>query len=127
MDFEDESTWLRHRVLRLRTILRYVKDARAESGLRELIAEAEQRLEQLEATEHESVNDGQRELMPRQRQNESPSTAGAYSTHNSTPTQRNAHISANCPASIKETLRLSIGFVVAAVKQKAPVSRRGAS
>jgi hypothetical protein len=49
MDFEDESTWLRHRVLRLRTILRFVKDARAESGLRELIAEAEQRLDQLEA------------------------------------------------------------------------------
>jgi hypothetical protein len=49
MDFEDESTWLLHRVLRLRTILRYVKDARAETGLRELIAEAEQRLEQLEA------------------------------------------------------------------------------
>jgi hypothetical protein len=50
MDFEDESTWLSHRVQRLRTILRYVKDARAESGLRELIGEAEQRLEQLEAT-----------------------------------------------------------------------------
>ena len=50
--------------------------------------------------------------MPR-RQNESPGTAGAYCTHNSTPTQRNAHISADCPASIKETLRLSIGFVVA--------------
>ena len=49
MDFEDESTWLRHRVQRLRTIARYVKDARAESGLRELIADAEQRLEQLEA------------------------------------------------------------------------------
>jgi hypothetical protein len=49
MDFEDESTWLRHRVLRLRTILRFVKDARAESGLRELIGEAEQRLDQLEA------------------------------------------------------------------------------
>jgi hypothetical protein len=49
MDFEDESTWLLHRVLRLRTILRYVKDPRAESGLRELIAEGEQRLEQLEA------------------------------------------------------------------------------
>jgi peptide subunit release factor 1 (eRF1) len=49
MDFEDESTWLLHRVLRLRIILRYVKDPRAESGLRELIAEAEQRLEQLEA------------------------------------------------------------------------------
>ena len=49
MDFEDESTWLRHRVLRLRTILRYMKDARAESGIRELIADAEQRLDQLEA------------------------------------------------------------------------------
>ena len=33
MDFEDESTWLLHRVLRLRTILRYVKDPHAESGL----------------------------------------------------------------------------------------------
>ena len=48
MEFEDESTWLRHRVLRLRTILRYAKDPRAENGLRELIAEAEKRLEQLE-------------------------------------------------------------------------------
>jgi hypothetical protein len=48
MDFEPEYTWLLHRVMRLRTILRYVKDPRAESGLRELIGEAEQRLEQLE-------------------------------------------------------------------------------
>ena len=40
MEFEDESTWLRYRVLRLRTILRYVKDPRAENGLREFIAEA---------------------------------------------------------------------------------------
>ena len=52
MDFEDESTWLRHRVLRLRTILRYAKDARAERGLRERIAEAEKRLEQLEARQN---------------------------------------------------------------------------
>jgi hypothetical protein len=49
MELEDESTWLRHRVMRLRTILRYVKDPRAETSLRELIAEAEQRLEQLHA------------------------------------------------------------------------------
>ena len=49
MEWEDESTWLRHRVLRLRTILRHMKDARAESGIRELIADAEQRLDQLEA------------------------------------------------------------------------------
>ena len=64
--------------------------------------------------------------MPR-RQNESPSTAGAYSTHNSTPTRRNAHISADCPASIKETLRLSIGFVVVISRQtKGPgIASRG--
>jgi len=49
MDFEPEYTWLLHRILRLRTILRFVKDPKVESGLRELIAEAEQRLEQLEA------------------------------------------------------------------------------
>ena len=35
--------------MQLRTILRYVKDPKAESGSRELIAEAEKRLEQLEA------------------------------------------------------------------------------
>jgi hypothetical protein len=46
MDFEDEYTWLRHSLLRLRTILRYAKDSRAESGLRELIAEAEKCFEQ---------------------------------------------------------------------------------
>jgi hypothetical protein len=48
MELEDEYSWLRHRVIRLRTILRYVTDPKAETGLRELIAEAEQRLEQLE-------------------------------------------------------------------------------
>ena len=35
--------------MRMRTILRYVKDPKVEAGLRELIAEAEKRLEQLEA------------------------------------------------------------------------------
>jgi hypothetical protein len=48
-DFEDEYTWLRHSLLRLRTILRYAKDARVESGLRAVIGESEKRLEQLEA------------------------------------------------------------------------------
>ena len=33
-DFKDEYTWLRHSLLRLRIILRYAKDSRAESGLR---------------------------------------------------------------------------------------------
>jgi hypothetical protein len=35
--------------MRMRTLLRYVKEPKAEAGLRELIAEAEKRLEQLEA------------------------------------------------------------------------------
>ena len=35
--------------------LRYVKDPRAENGLRELIAEAEQRLEQLEAIRRQAL------------------------------------------------------------------------
>jgi hypothetical protein len=49
MDIEPEYTWLLHRVMRMRTLLRYVKDPKVEAGLRELIGEAEQRLEQLEA------------------------------------------------------------------------------
>jgi hypothetical protein len=40
--------WLRHRLRRLRTILRYAKEPRVESGLRELIADAEERLDLLE-------------------------------------------------------------------------------
>jgi hypothetical protein len=46
---EDEVSWLRHRIVRMRTILRFAKDPRAESGLRELIADAETRLAALEA------------------------------------------------------------------------------
>ena len=48
-ELEDEVSWLRHRVVRMRTILRFAKDPRAESGLRELIADAETRLAALEA------------------------------------------------------------------------------
>jgi hypothetical protein len=48
-EIENEETWVRHRVVRLRTILRFVKDPRAETALRDLIAEAEARLEALEA------------------------------------------------------------------------------
>jgi hypothetical protein len=45
--FEDEETWLRHRVIRLRTILRLARDSRVEDELRLLISEAEARLEVL--------------------------------------------------------------------------------
>jgi hypothetical protein len=48
LDLELEENWLRHRLRRLRTILRYAKEPRVESGLRELIADAEERLDLLE-------------------------------------------------------------------------------
>jgi hypothetical protein len=48
VDLEPEENWLRHRLRRLRTILRYAKEPRVESGLRELIADAEERLDLLE-------------------------------------------------------------------------------
>ena len=44
MEWEDEETWLRYRVMRMRTILRFANSARVEAGLRELIAEPEQGL-----------------------------------------------------------------------------------
>jgi hypothetical protein len=46
---EDEQSWLRHRIVRMRTILRFAKDPRVEAGMRELIADAEARLAELEA------------------------------------------------------------------------------
>ena len=48
LDLEPEENWLRHRSRRLRTILRYAREPRVESGLRELIADAEERLDLLE-------------------------------------------------------------------------------
>jgi hypothetical protein len=49
IEIEDEVCWLRHRVLRMRTILRFAKDPRTETGLREIIADAEARLDVLQA------------------------------------------------------------------------------
>ena len=48
---EDEASWLRPRIIRLRTALRFVKDSRTETILREFVAEAEERLDALEAGE----------------------------------------------------------------------------
>ena len=45
MELESEETWLRKRIVRLRTVLRYANDPRTEAGLREFIADAEHRLE----------------------------------------------------------------------------------
>ena len=51
MEAQDEELWLRHVVMRLRTILRYAKDPQAIAGLKELIAEAESRLEKIQVSE----------------------------------------------------------------------------
>jgi len=40
-----EIPWLRSRIIRMRALLRYAKDSRVETGLRELISDAETRLE----------------------------------------------------------------------------------
>jgi hypothetical protein len=48
MELEAEETWLRKRIVRLRTILRYANDPRTEGGLREFIGDAEHRLELLQ-------------------------------------------------------------------------------
>ena len=51
-ELADEVSWLRHRILRMRTILRFAKDPRTEAGLRELISDADARLAALEASHH---------------------------------------------------------------------------
>jgi hypothetical protein len=48
VDFVDEETWLHHRLRRLRTALRLAKEPRVEAILRELIGDAEERLDLLE-------------------------------------------------------------------------------
>jgi hypothetical protein len=46
---EDEQTRLRHRIMRMRAMLCFAKDPRAEAGMWELIGDAEARLTALEA------------------------------------------------------------------------------
>ena len=43
VEWEDEEAWLRARIIRLRTILRYAKDPQVEIGLKEFIADAPMR------------------------------------------------------------------------------------
>jgi hypothetical protein len=49
MDWEDEETWLRAWIVRLRTIWRFSRDSRVDVGLREFIAAAEARLDVLQS------------------------------------------------------------------------------
>jgi hypothetical protein len=62
-DFKDEYTWLRYSLLRLRIILRYAKDSRAESGLRELTAEAESASSNWRRGDERKVPTSQRRLL----------------------------------------------------------------
>ncbi len=48
MEFEEEEIWLRHRVGRLRAALRIANEPRVVAILRELIIDAEKRLELIE-------------------------------------------------------------------------------
>jgi hypothetical protein len=48
IDCEDEEVWLRGVIIRLRTLLRFAKDDRVDAGLKDIIADAEKRLEQLQ-------------------------------------------------------------------------------
>jgi bacterioferritin (cytochrome b1) len=48
VELEPEAAWLRHRLRRLRAILRRVKDPEARMLLNELITDAEDRVDQLE-------------------------------------------------------------------------------
>ena len=63
MEFEDEYSWLGRYVLRLRPILRYVMDPRADRRLRELVVEAEERLEQLDESRRTKAPIGEREMI----------------------------------------------------------------
>jgi hypothetical protein len=49
MELEAEETWLRKRIVRLRTALRYANDSRIEVVLPEVIGDADNRLELLQA------------------------------------------------------------------------------
>lgn len=55
MEWEDEATWLRLWIIRLRTIWRFAEDPRVEVGLKEFIAEAEDRLEMLESRDKQKL------------------------------------------------------------------------
>jgi hypothetical protein len=48
VELEEEEVWLRHRMRRLRAALRITKEPRVEAILRDLIIDAEKRLELIE-------------------------------------------------------------------------------
>lgn len=65
VELEPEEIWLRKRIIRLRTVLRYAKDPRTEAGLKEFIGDAEHRLEMLQ--KKPIVVQQQQQVQPKQR------------------------------------------------------------
>jgi hypothetical protein len=56
-DWPDEEAWVRSCIIRLRTLLRFAKDDRVEAGLKDIIADAERRLEQLQREQIDPFED----------------------------------------------------------------------
>ena len=54
---QDEESWLRGCIIRLRTVLRFTKDERVDAGLKDIIADAESRLEQLQREQIDPFED----------------------------------------------------------------------
>jgi hypothetical protein len=65
MELEAEESWLRKRIMRLRTLLRFANDPRIEIGLREIISDAEHRLEILQSRARPGQQ--QQQIQPRKR------------------------------------------------------------
>ena len=57
MDQQDEEPWLRGVIIRLRTLLRFAKDERVEAGLKDVIGDAERRLEHLQRQQIDPFED----------------------------------------------------------------------
>jgi hypothetical protein len=74
MDLEAEEAWLRKRIIRLRTVLRYANDPRTEAGLREFIGDAEHRLKLLQ-NRHPVVQQQQQVQPKRTRSRKVPALA----------------------------------------------------
>jgi hypothetical protein len=56
-DLNDEEAWLRAWIIRLRTLLRFAIHPEVETGLKQFIADAERRLEQLQREQIDPFED----------------------------------------------------------------------
>jgi hypothetical protein len=56
-DLNNEEAWLRAWIIRLRTVLRFAIHPQVETGLKEFIADAERRLEQLQREQIDPFED----------------------------------------------------------------------